>query len=297
MKKVAVNLQEFLRTRKETIEHHLPIYVKQLNAPPILKESMLYSLEAGGKRLRPILVLALLHAYGKNEEQGLPIGCAVEMIHTYSLIHDDLPCMDDDDLRRGKPTNHKVFGEAAAVLAGDGLLTEAFRVIATLDMVSAEKRIALIKELSSAIGAEGMVGGQVADMEAEGKKVTPAELEAIHAMKTAKLLSFSIVAGAILSDAPNVEIERLRQFGFHIGIAFQIRDDILDLEGSEDKIGKRIGSDTANEKTTYPSMLTLTGAKEKLNDHIQSAKGLLYELSLEKELLTELCELIGNRDH
>lgn len=292
-----VNLQEFLRTRKETIEYHLPNYVVNLNAPTILKEAMLYSLEAGGKRLRPILVLALLNAYGKKEENGLPIGCAIEMIHTYSLIHDDLPCMDDDDLRRGKPTNHKVFGDAAAVLAGDGLLTEAFRVIAAHETVSAEKRIALIKELSAAIGAEGMVGGQIADIEAEGKQVTPVELEGIHTMKTAKLLSFSIIAGAILSDAPTAEIESLRQFGFHVGIAFQIRDDILDLEGSEEKIGKRIGSDTANEKTTYPSLLTIAGAKEKLFDHIQSAKRLLNELSLEKELLAELCELIANRDH
>ncbi|AJO18966.1 Farnesyl diphosphate synthase [Bacillus paralicheniformis] len=292
-------LDGFLKSRKTVIEERLPMYIKDLRAPSILKESMLYSLEAGGKRLRPILVLALLHAYGKDEEAGIPVGCAVEMIHTYSLIHDDLPCMDDDDLRRGKPTNHKIYGEATAILAGDALLTESFKMI-TSNMpsdVSAEKRIRLVNELISAAGAEGMVGGQILDMEAESKSVSLDELQRIHEGKTAKLLSFSVIAGAILADASEKEIEKLREFSHHIGIGFQIRDDILDLEGSEDKIGKRIGSDETNGKSTYPSLLSLEGANKKLDEHIEKAKRLISELPLEKELMYEFCDMIAARDH
>ncbi|MEC1664372.1 polyprenyl synthetase family protein [Bacillus halotolerans] len=292
-------LASFLAERKKTVEKQLFVYTENLNIPDSLKKSMLYSLEAGGKRLRPLIVLAVLNAYGKSEKDGIPVGCAVEMIHTYSLIHDDLPCMDDDDLRRGKPTNHKVFGEATAVLAGDGLLTESFKLITShvSDEVSAEKRLRLVNELISAAGTEGMVGGQIADMEAENRQVTLEELESIHERKTAKLLGFGVIAGAILADAPEEEIETLRAFSSHIGIGFQIRDDILDVEGSEEKIGKRVGSDTTNEKSTYPSLLSLEGAKKKLDGHIEEAKRLIGGLSLQKDLLYELCDLIAARDH
>ncbi|MED5049537.1 polyprenyl synthetase family protein [Bacillus siamensis] len=292
-------LDAFLASRKQLIERNLSLYTERLAMPETLKKSMLYSLEAGGKRLRPLFVLAVLNAYGKDEKDGIPVGCAVEMIHTYSLIHDDLPCMDDDDLRRGKPTNHKVFGEAAAVLAGDGLLTESFKLITShvSDAVSAEKRLRLVEELIKAAGTEGMVGGQAADMEAEQKQVTLEELESIHERKTAKLLGFSVTAGAILADAPEDEIEKLRLFSSHIGIGFQIRDDILDIEGHEEKIGKPVGSDTTNEKSTYPSLLTLEGAKEKLSYHISEAKRIISGLSLQKELLHDLCDLIAARDH
>ncbi|MEC1736016.1 polyprenyl synthetase family protein [Bacillus mojavensis] len=292
-------LASFLAERKKAVEEQLFVYTENLNIPDSLKKSMLYSLEAGGKRLRPLIVLAVLNAYGKSEKDGIPVGCAVEMIHTYSLIHDDLPCMDDDDLRRGKPTNHKVFGEATAILAGDGLLTESFKLITShvSDEVSAEKRLRLVNELISAAGTEGMVGGQIADMEAENRQVTLEELESIHERKTAKLLGFGVIAGAILADAPEEEIETLRAFSSHIGIGFQIRDDILDVEGSEEKIGKRVGSDTTNEKSTYPSLLSLEGAKKKLDGHIEEAKRLIGGLSLQKDLLYELCDLIAARDH
>ncbi|POM99991.1 farnesyl-diphosphate synthase [Bacillus halotolerans] len=292
-------LASFLADRKKAVEKQLFVYTENLNIPDSLKKSMLYSLEAGGKRLRPLIVLAVLNAYGKSEKDGIPVGCAVEMIHTYSLIHDDLPCMDDDDLRRGKPTNHKVFGEATAVLAGDGLLTESFKLITShvSDEVSAEKRLRLVNELISAAGTEGMVGGQIADMEAENRQVTLEELESIHERKTAKLLGFGVIAGAILADAPEEEIETLRVFSSHIGIGFQIRDDILDVEGSEEKIGKRVGSDTTNDKSTYPSLLSLEGAKKKLDGHIKEAKRLIDGLSLQKDLLYELCDLIAARDH
>ncbi|MCY7677499.1 polyprenyl synthetase family protein [Bacillus pumilus] len=293
------NLNEFLTTRKQAIEDYLFTYVQELTIPEDLKSSMLYSLKAGGKRLRPVLVLALLNAYGKNEEDGIPVGCAVEMIHTYSLIHDDLPCMDDDDLRRGKPTNHKVYGEATAVLAGDALLTESFRLITSQlsSSVSADKKIRIVDELVKSAGALGMVGGQFDDMEAEQKQVSLAELESIHARKTGKLLTFSVAAGGMLAGASDDDIEKLREFSYHIGIAFQIRDDILDLEGSEEKIGKRVGSDTANEKSTYPSLLTLSGAKEKLHEHITRAKEIVSNLQLEQQLLHDLCDLIASRDH
>ncbi|WP_438502725.1 polyprenyl synthetase family protein [Bacillus pumilus] len=296
---VTSNLNEFLTTRKQTIEDYLFTYVQELTIPEDLKSSMLYSLKAGGKRLRPVLVLALLNAYGKNEEDGIPVGCAVEMIHTYSLIHDDLPCMDDDDLRRGKPTNHKVYGEATAVLAGDALLTESFRLITSQlsSSVSAVKKLRIVDELVKSAGALGMVGGQFDDMEAEQKQVSLAELESIHARKTGKLLTFSVAAGAMLAGASDDDIEKLREFSYHIGIAFQIRDDILDLEGSEEKIGKRVGSDTANEKSTYPSLLTLSGAKEKLHEHITRAKEIVSNLQLEQQLLHDLCDLIASRDH
>lgn len=296
---VTSNLNEFLTTRKQAIEDYLFTYVQELSIPEELKSSMLYSLKAGGKRLRPVLVLALLNAYGKKEEDGIPVGCAVEMIHTYSLIHDDLPCMDDDDLRRGKPTNHKVYGEATAVLAGDALLTESFRLITSQlsDDVPVDQKLRIIDELVTSAGALGMVGGQFDDMEAEQKQIPLSELESIHARKTGKLLTFSVVAGAILAGAPDDEIEKLREFSYHIGIAFQIRDDILDLEGSEEKIGKRIGSDTANEKSTYPSLLTLSGAKEKLDEHITRAKEIVSNLELEQNLLHDLCDLIASRDH
>ncbi|PRS75144.1 farnesyl-diphosphate synthase [Bacillus sp. GBSW2] len=293
------NLNEFLTTRKQAIEDYLFTYVQELTIPEDLKSSMLYSLKAGGKRLRPVLVLALLHAYGKNEEDGIPVGCAVEMIHTYSLIHDDLPCMDDDDLRRGKPTNHKVYGEATAVLAGDALLTESFRLITSQlsSSVSADQKLRIVDELVKSAGALGMVGGQFDDMEAEQKQVSLAELESIHARKTGKLLTFSVAAGAMLAGALDDDIEKLREFSYHIGIAFQIRDDILDLEGSEEKIGKRVGSDTANEKSTYPSLLTLSGAKKKLHEHITRAKEIVSNLQLEQQLLHDLCDLIASRDH
>ncbi|PRR93130.1 farnesyl-diphosphate synthase [Bacillus sp. NMCN6] len=293
------NLNEFLTTRKQAIEDYLFTYVQELTIPEDLKSSMLYSLKAGGKRLRPVLVLALLHAYGKNEEDGIPVGCAVEMIHTYSLIHDDLPCMDDDDLRRGKPTNHKVYGEATAVLAGDALLTESFRLITSqlASSVSADKKLRIVDELVKSAGALGMVGGQFDDMEAEQKQVSLTELESIHARKTGKLLTFSVAAGAMVAGASDDDIEKLREFSYHIGIAFQIRDDILDLEGSEEKIGKRVGSDTANEKSTYPSLLTLSGAKEKLHEHITRAKEIVSNLQLEQQLLHDLCDLIASRDH
>nr|WP_245602226.1 farnesyl diphosphate synthase [Peribacillus kribbensis] len=273
--------------------------VDMLEAPSVLKDAMLYSLNAGGKRIRPLLVLAVLNAFGRNPEAGILPAAAVEMIHTYSLIHDDLPSMDNDDLRRGKPTNHKVFGEAAAILAGDALLTYAFQVITKMKPEDASPSVvvALIRELAAAAGPEGMVGGQTADIEAEGKTLELGELVYIHENKTGRLLTASVLMGAVLAEASIEAKNKLQNFSYHLGLAFQIRDDILDIEGLEEKIGKPVGSDVHNNKNTYPSLLTLEGAKEKLHHHISLAKQDLLETGLDAEILMEITDMVAQRDY
>ncbi len=289
----------FLKESKTFVEENLVSYANKLQCPNVLREAMAYSLEAGGKRLRPLLLFATLQAFGKERNLGVGAACALEMIHTYSLIHDDLPCMDDDDLRRGKPTNHKVFGEAMAVLAGDGLLTYAFQVIMAYGQkeISAEKKVRLVLELAKAAGPEGMVAGQVADMEAEGKRLTINELEYIHKHKTGKLLEFAVLAGAILSDATEEQEEKLLAFAKYIGLAFQIRDDILDVEGTEEEIGKPIGSDASNEKSTYTTLFTVDRAKSILEEKIAKAKDSISSLQLQDEYLLSICDLIAKRNN
>ncbi|GGE53886.1 polyprenyl synthetase family protein [Priestia taiwanensis] len=289
----------FAKKSKQLIEQQLHTYVGVLESPTVLKESMEYSLQAGGKRIRPLLLFATLDAFSKDIERGLPVACALEMIHTYSLIHDDLPCMDDDDLRRGKPTNHKVFGEDIATLAGDALLTYAFQVIATMNHkeVTSEQKVALLAELATSAGAEGMIAGQVADMQAEGKELKKEELEYIHRNKTGKLLVFPVVAGAILAGATQKEIATLKEFSELLGLAFQIKDDILDVEGTEEQIGKRVGSDETNEKSTYVSLHSLAGAKEILATTLVKAKESLNSLQVDARYLYDICELVGNREN
>jgi len=296
---VTIAFDTFLKESKTFVEEKLVSYANELQCPNVLREAMAYSLEAGGKRLRPLLLFATLQAFGKEKNLGVGAACALEMIHTYSLVHDDLPCMDDDDLRRGKPTNHKVFGEAMAVLAGDGLLTYAFQVIMAYEQkeISAEKKVRLVLELAKAAGPEGMVGGQVADMEAEGKQLTIDELEYIHKHKTGKLLEFAVLAGAILSDATEEQEEKLLEFAKYIGLAFQIRDDILDVEGTEEEIGKPIGSDVSNEKSTYTTLFTVDRAKNILEETIAKAKDAISSLQLQDEYLLSICDLIAKRNN
>ncbi|MGE7862295.1 (2E,6E)-farnesyl diphosphate synthase [Bacillus mobilis] len=296
---MTVAFDTFLKESKTFVEEKLVSYANELQCPNVLREAMAYSLEAGGKRLRPLLLFATLQAFGKERNLGVGAACALEMIHTYSLVHDDLPCMDDDDLRRGKPTNHKVFGEAMAVLAGDGLLTYAFQVIMAYEQkeISAEKKVRLVLELAKAAGPEGMVGGQVADMEAEGKQLTIDELEYIHKHKTGKLLEFAVLAGSILSDATEEQEEKLLLFAKYIGLAFQIRDDILDVEGTEEEIGKPIGSDVSNEKSTYTTLFTVDRAKDILEDTIAKAKDAIGSLQLQDEYLLSICDLIAKRNN
>jgi len=225
--------------------------------PPSIHRAMRYSVSAGGKRIRPVLCLETARMFTDNLEGAIHAGCALEFIHTYSLIHDDLPALDNDDLRRGKPTNHKVFGEAIAILAGDALLTLAFQTLAGAPIESA-RRVRVIAEIAAAAGTvNGMVGGQVADVEAEGKPVSAATLEYIHRSKTAALIRGSIVAGAIAGGAADADVERLRRFGDSIGWAFQVVDDLLDVEESSAALGKTAGKDQAQKKATYPALYGL----------------------------------------
>jgi len=225
--------------------------------PSSIHTAMRYSVFAGGKRIRPILCLEAERIFETDVTPALHPGCAIEFIHTYSLIHDDLPALDNDDLRRGKPTCHKKFGEATAILAGDALLTLAFETIASTP-ASAERRVAMVREIANAAGTvRGMVGGQVADLEAEGKPVGPEMLEYIHRSKTAALIRASITAGALCAGAPDEEVARLRRFGDTIGWAFQVTDDILDVEESSAALGKTAGKDIAQQKATYPAVFGL----------------------------------------
>ncbi|MBM7097278.1 polyprenyl synthetase family protein [Bacillus sp. H-16] len=293
-----LSLDLFLKEQRQELKRRLPQYISGIEAPKVLLDAMAYSLEAGGKRLRPALLLASLQGYGVTLEKGYDVACAVEMIHTYSLIHDDLPAMDDDDTRRGKPTSHKVFGEAMAILAGDALLTLSFEVISKSENLEDHEKVRVIQLLSSSAGPAGMVGGQVADIDAEDKHgLTVEELEYIHHHKTGDLLAFSIEAAAILANAPETDQIHLRMFAKNLGLAFQIKDDILDIEGDGEKMGKPLGSDEANQKSTYPKLLGLAGAKEKLDWHIQQSKEYLSKIEQKHPLLHELTDYIAKRTH
>ncbi|WP_078597066.1 polyprenyl synthetase family protein [Evansella clarkii] len=293
MKQVTIN--EFINSEKSQIDERLPEFINRLNCPESLKQAMVYSLKAGGKRVRPVLLLAVLESCSKPISAGYEVACAIEMIHTYSLIHDDLPAMDDDDLRRGQPTNHKVHGEAMAILAGDALLTYSYELISKADHLTASEKLELIQLVAVAAGPEGMVGGQAEDMEAEGKLIDVNQLENIHRHKTGDLLSVAVEAGAVIAGLSEADRLSLKKYAYHIGIAFQIKDDLLDVEGDEEKLGKRVGSDVVNNKSTYPKLLGTEGARKKLDHHLDTAKKYLYETNLNHTLLEELADYIKNR--
>lgn len=282
------------------IEQRLLPALEQQGVPENLYESMKYSLMAGGKRLRPMLVLAVLEALDKPIERGVPFAAALEMIHTYSLIHDDLPAMDDDDLRRGKPTNHKVFGEATAILAGDALLTRAFAYIAEAYMdrsdVSPATTVKLIAELGKRAGATGMVGGQMADIEGESKRLDLEQLEFIHRHKTGDLLIAALRGGGYLAEATEAQMEALTRYGVCIGLAFQIQDDILNVEGDAEALGKAVGSDADREKATYPSLLGLAESKARLDELITEAKAALADAGIENSALSPLADYVRDRN-
>lgn len=251
-----MELKKYLEENKLLIESALCDSVNDEAIPQSLRNAMLYSLEAGGKRLRPVLVIAGAEAVGGNAGRVMNAAVALEMIHTFSLIHDDLPAMDNDSLRRGKPTNHKVFGEANAILAGDGLLAEAFYLLARhVDGIDPKTALEVVKDVASAAGGRGMTGGQAIDMEATGKKIDEAGLKKLHAYKTGALILVSVTIGAKLCGGSKEEISRLSKYGDCVGLAFQIADDILDIEGDEATLGKDIGSDETKGKSTYPSII------------------------------------------
>jgi geranylgeranyl diphosphate synthase type II len=253
-----MKLPDFFEADHAAIEAALDrLLPPEATPPPSIHRAMRYSVFAGGKRIRPVLCLEAARMFSENLEGAICAGCALEFIHTYSLIHDDLPALDNDDLRRGKPTNHKVFGEAIAILAGDGLLTLAFQTLAGA-RVDPARRVRIIAEIGAAAGTvNGMVGGQVADIEAEGKPPDAAALEYIHRSKTAALIRGSIVAGAMAGGAADEDVERLRRFGDSLGWAFQVVDDILDVEESSAALGKTAGKDQAQKKATYPALYGL----------------------------------------
>lgn len=297
---MAGTIHTYLEEKTAYIENHLVPALEKEGVPANLYESMKYSLMAGGKRLRPMLVLAVLEALDKPLDRGVPFACALEMIHTYSLIHDDLPAMDDDDLRRGKPTNHKVFGEATAILAGDALLTRAFSLIAESYLTHPEVKpittVSLIAELGKRAGATGMVGGQMADIEGEGQPLSLQELEYIHRHKTGDLLIAALRGGGYLAEANEQQMEALTQYGICIGLAFQIQDDILNVEGNAEQLGKAVGSDEERQKATYPSLLGLAESKDRLQALIEEAKTVLTKVGLENSALIPLADYVRTRN-
>ena len=261
-----MDLKAYLEERRSLVNRALEAYLPAVRGPAFrVVQAMHYSLFVGGKRLRPILCLAAAAAVGGDPGEALPVACALEMVHTYSLIHDDLPAMDDDDLRRGQPTCHKKFDEATAILAGDGLLTEAFHTLAAA-APRFEGREAVLLEitelLAKAAGYRGMVGGQMLDLMAEGRKISFKELELIHRFKTGALLTAATRAGALVGGGSRVEVAALTGYGERFGLAFQITDDLLDVEGTTEEIGKPAGSDEQRQKATYPALVGLEASRQ-----------------------------------
>ena len=291
-----MKLPEFYDADHAAIEAALErILPPESTQPPSIHRAMRYSVFAGGKRIRPVLCLEAARMFTNEIEAAVAAGCAVEFIHTYSLIHDDLPALDNDDLRRGKPTSHKMFGEAIAILAGDALLTLAFQALAAAPLEPA-RRVRVIAEIAAAAGTvRGMVGGQVADLEAEGKPLEAATLEYIHRSKTAALIRGAIVAGAIAGGAADADVERLRRCGESLGWAFQVVDDILDVEGSSVALGKTAGKDQAQKKATYPALYGLEKSRAIAHDLKAAALGELATFGERGARLRQLAEFLAAR--
>lgn len=266
------DLKQYLEARRLMVEEALEVALPQQDGPETrVVEAMRYSLFAGGKRLRPILCLAASEAVGGDLKAAMPAGCALEMIHTYSLIHDDLPAMDDDDLRRGKPTNHKVFGEAIAILAGDGLLTEAFVLLSDYSSLLPERAVQVIGVIAEAASYRGMVGGQVVDILSQNKRADLETVQQMHSRKTAALIAAATESGALAGKGSEAQVAALARYGRAIGLAFQIADDILDIEGDTELLGKTTGADEARGKVTYPAAVGLERSRQAANEMVNDA--------------------------
>ncbi|MFM2313161.1 MAG: hypothetical protein RLZZ04_2437 [Cyanobacteriota bacterium] len=291
------DLDNYLQQQQILVEQALDQSIA-IARPEKIYEAMRYSLLAGGKRLRPILCLATCDLMGGTEAMAMPTACALEMIHTMSLIHDDLPAMDNDDFRRGKPTNHKVYGEDIAILAGDGLLAYAFEYVATkTKQVAPENIIQVVASLGRTVGAAGLVGGQVLDLESEGKSdITAETLSFIHTHKTGALLEASVVCGAILANAKTEDITRLSQYAQNIGLAFQIIDDILDITATDEQLGKTAGKDLQAQKATYPSLWGLEKSRLKAQELVENAIAQLATYGVKAEPLRAIANYIVTRD-
>jgi geranylgeranyl diphosphate synthase type II len=291
-----MNIKDYLSEKRELIDSYLKLYFVAPSSPSILHEAMKYSLFAGGKRVRPILALASYEACGGDTRKIIPQAAALELIHTYSLIHDDLPSMDNDDLRRGKPTNHKMFGEAMAILAGDALLTEAFFMMTQADIkIKPSILLKAVREVALAAGHNGMVGGQAQDFISEDAEPDSETLEFIHLHKTAALIKSSVRIGPILAGSRKEKLQALTKYGENTGLAFQIIDDMLDVEGSAEELGKPVGSDSRKKKMTYPSLYGIEGARKKANELISIAIDAIGIFSSEADPLREIAGYLAKR--
>lgn len=290
--------EQELRAKADIVNEGLDRFLPSADSHPMsLHQAMRYSIFAGGKRLRGALAMAAAEALGGSPSPVVPAAVAVEMIHTYSLIHDDLPAMDDDDLRRGKPTCHKVFGEATAILAGDALLTLAFETICQLQFYGYEAYpvMKVIAEVAAAAGTGGLIGGQVADLESEGQKISPEQLKYIHLGKTGALFRAALRTGAILAGAGTQDLQALTDYGLSLGLAFQITDDILDLTGDEAMLGKPLNSDLANQKATYPALYGLDEARRLAEAQVNKAMQSIARLGARAKFLIGAAQYLLNR--
>jgi len=292
-----MDIQKYLSESKRLVDEYLDrLLPAATEDPPTIHKAMRHSVFAGGKRVRPILVLATGESVGGNRDTLLYLGAGIEMIHTYSLIHDDLPALDNDDLRRGVPTCHKVFGEAMAILAGDALMTRCYQVLADLPMNSDSTRLAVIREIAYATGTlKGMIGGQVVDLESEGKPISPPVLEYIHQSKTGALLTACTRCGALAAGASQAQLRALTEFGGKIGLVFQIVDDILDITGSSEKLGKTAGKDEKVKKATYPALYGIEISREKARELVVAALEDIKDLGEAAEPLRGLAHFVYSR--
>lgn len=287
--------RQYLARRADMVNRYLETLLPETTRPQRLFAAMNYSLLSGGKRLRPVLCIATAECFSVSAEDVLPSAAAIEMVHAYSLIHDDLPAMDNDDLRRGRPTNHKVYGEAVALLAGDALLTQAFAQLSRLSALSPEKRLRLVSVLADAAGPYGMVAGQVVDMEQEKAKGTEIDLEFIHRHKTGKLITASVVMGGLHADVPGDVLDRLEIFGQHLGLGYQMVDDLLDVTATSEQLGKTAGKDIVAGKLTYPMLIGLAETRKRLDETLKKALDTLNEIGLAHSHLADLAELLIHR--
>jgi geranylgeranyl diphosphate synthase type II len=292
------NLDSYLISQKKRINRALESLLKTADKPDRILEAMTYSLMAGGKRIRPVLCVAATEAVGGNPEDAVPAACALEMVHTYSLIHDDLPAMDDDALRRGKPTCHMAFDEATAILAGDALLTLAFQTLSSIELSNAEqtaKWLQVIQLISYAAGYCGMIQGQMLDITSEGRQLSLAELKAMHRLKTGALIEASLSSGAVLGGLNSIKISLLESYAQNIGLAFQVTDDILNIEGDPEIMGKAVGTDKLRNKNTYPSLLGLKKSKDFAGKLVENALQALESFDQKAEPLRAIAKYIIER--
>lgn len=291
-----MDIKEIITEKADIINKVLRGYTEHENNPQsLIYEAMNYSLFAGGKRIRPVIMLLVCDMLSGDENEVMPFACAMEMIHTYSLIHDDLPAMDNDDYRRGKLTNHKKYGEAIAILAGDALLNKAFETVTSAVYKDSSRAIKAMSVLSKSSGTEGMIGGQTVDIESEGKKISPDELLYLHSLKTGAIIRSSGVIGAIMAGAGDDEIKAVDEYCKNFGIAFQIQDDLLDILGNEEILGKATGSDSANEKTTFVTLYGIEESKKAVDSYTEKACSALDMFGSKAQQLKALAYLLVNR--